>query len=135
MDLPPQNLSEHGPLAISRYARRMVALWISWIAEGRAAIRIPSPQQPGPSVPRMHFHPYPELFLQISGPPRQEMSGQPMVLRPSDLCVMPRTVQHREWAANTPASRCGVCCWRIWPGCTRAMGKLLDQHSGQRMRY
>jgi AraC-like DNA-binding protein len=66
------------------------------VARRRLVVHVAPNVLPFRPNPVAHFHHRPELFLQIAGHGRMELSGEPIVFEPGELVVIPRGIAHDE---------------------------------------
>lgn len=74
---------------------------LSRLRAGKAKVRVPRAVELHRKKPRSHFHPVPELFVQMGGATKFECPGDEFIAGTGDLVVMPRGVPHAE----TPIDR------------------------------
>ena len=68
---------------------------------GKAKVRVPKAAELHRKMPRAHFHPTPEFFVQTGGATVFECPGETFTLGTGEFAVMPRGVPHAE----TPIDR------------------------------
>lgn len=76
--------------------RETLADTLQALPQGATRIRIPPRQERLRPVAGLHFHLWPELFLQISGMSLQHTPGGEIRLYPGEMLIMPRGVAHTE---------------------------------------
>lgn len=62
----------------------------------RTRIHIPAPLGLLQNQPGMHFHPHPELFIQLSGRRRFTCPLETFEISEGDVCLLPAQLPHRE---------------------------------------
>ena len=71
--------------------------WISEARGGRIPVKVASERTLCTSVEGFHFHPYPELFLQMEGVSRMKTPEEEILLEPGEALILPRGVPHGEF--------------------------------------
>lgn len=70
-----------------------------------AALRVPRPVGERRRIAGSPYHPYPEVFIQLSGATDFRMPEDVFTLYPGELCIMPRFIPHREQALTYRGAR------------------------------
>lgn len=61
---------------------------------------VPHPRDEMRQVRGMHFHPTPELFVQVGGVTRMHLPSETVRIGPGDICIVPSGVPHGETALD-----------------------------------
>jgi len=84
--------------ALLELAHRELTFHINALNTGKAVVKIPRVVNQMEDHPGMHFHPMPELFLQVSGQNTFRFPQEHFTVRPRELCVVPFGMPHGERA-------------------------------------
>jgi AraC-like DNA-binding protein len=68
-------------------------------------LRVPRPVGERRRIAGSPYHPYPEVFIQLSGATDFRMPEDVFTLYPGELCIMPRFIPHREQALGYRGAR------------------------------
>lgn len=77
-------------------AREAIKIHLKKVLAGTDVVKVPKLNGLMKTVPGMHFHFMPELFVQLAGTNAFECPGERFDLRAGELCVMPRGMPHGE---------------------------------------
>lgn len=78
------------------FAAQVVRQWIGDLDRGKVQLRIPRSHGLQRTIPGMPFHPWPELFLQVSGITVFEFPDEKFEVSPGEICMVPAGMPHRE---------------------------------------
>lgn len=97
--------AEHSPAQLGQKAiRRCIEL----MQKNRFVLHIPAVIDPFKAVDGMHFHPQPELFLQVAGISVMQLPREIIRCRPGEAMLMPRGMPHTETIAGRPRIFCNL---------------------------
>ena len=77
-------------------ARAALGIHLKKVLAGTAVVRVPKLNGLMKTISGMHFHPMPELFVQLAGINAFECPRERFNLRSGEICVMPRGMPHGE---------------------------------------
>jgi len=77
-------------------AREAVGVHLKKVLAGTSMVKVPKLNGLMKTISGMHFHPMPELFVQLAGINAFECPGARFDLCAGEICVMPRGVPHGE---------------------------------------
>ncbi|MBN1436132.1 MAG: helix-turn-helix transcriptional regulator [Sedimentisphaerales bacterium] len=89
-----------GQLELAQLFQSTLRQQIKMIQSDHYTLKVPQVHDQIKFVPNAHFHVYPEVFIQLSGLTKFQFHQEKFTLYPGQICLMPRTVNHAEKAAD-----------------------------------
>lgn len=89
-------LSLKAPIDLLATAREALRRQIAAVEDGRARVRVPRLVGQMRVIRGMHFHPMPELFVQLSGRTTFQFPDERFRVVGDEVCVVPRGMPHGE---------------------------------------
>lgn len=81
---------------LRRFAIQLLTKWVGLLDRDNIPLHLPRRQGLMRLIPKMPFHPRPELFLQISGCTTFEFPEETCRVGPGEICLVSRGLPHRE---------------------------------------
>jgi len=94
----PDPASVTSKAELRRFATRLLGQWIAKLDRDKVVLHLPRRRGLMRLLPDMHFHLWPELFLQVSGSTIFQFPEESCRVGPGEICLVSRGLPHREKA-------------------------------------